>query len=207
MLSGDPRIPLPGRDELAEEQRRVYDDVVSGPRGTVVGPIRAAIHNAVLADRWSKFGETLRYNTVFPPALSELAILMTARRWNSELEWTVHAHAARRGGLSDAVIEAIRTARVPEFESEAEREVYEYVRMIQNDGQVSDEAHAAVTARWGVLGVVELTALTGYYTMVAMTLNAHRVPLPPDEPAALFRDGESHPGSLCALPAAGDATG
>jgi len=26
--------------------------------------------------------------------------------------------------------------------------------------------------------VVELTALVGYYTMVAMTLNAHEIPLP-----------------------------
>jgi 4-carboxymuconolactone decarboxylase len=29
-----------------------------------------------------------------------------------------------------------------------------------------------------VVGVVELTALIGYYTMVAMTLNAHEFPLP-----------------------------
>ena len=28
------------------------------------------------------------------------------------------------------------------------------------------------------LGVVELTALIGYYTMVAMTLNCHDIPLP-----------------------------
>ena len=32
--------------------------------------------------------------------------------------------------------------------------------------------------RWGVVGVVELTALIGYYTMVAMTLNAYEHPLP-----------------------------
>ena len=41
----------------------------------------------------------------------------------------------------------------------------------------------------GVVGVVELTALIGYYTMVAMTLNAHEFPLPagavpPFEPVA-----------------------
>ena len=30
-------------------------------------------------------GEILRYETVLPPILSELAILATARRWNSEL--------------------------------------------------------------------------------------------------------------------------
>ena len=29
-----------------------------------------------------------------------------------------------------------------------------------------------------MVGVVELTAVIGYYTMVSMTLNAHRLPLP-----------------------------
>ena len=32
--------------------------------------------------------------------------------------------------------------------------------------------------RWQAVGVVELTALIGYYTMVAMTLNCHDIPLP-----------------------------
>jgi 4-carboxymuconolactone decarboxylase len=29
-----------------------------------------------------------------------------------------------------------------------------------------------------VVGIVELTAVIGYYTMVAMTLNAHEMPMP-----------------------------
>jgi 4-carboxymuconolactone decarboxylase len=37
-----------------------------------------------------------------------------------------------------------------------------------------------VLDRWKAVGVVELTALIGYYTMVAMTLNAHEIPLPDD---------------------------
>ena len=32
--------------------------------------------------------------------------------------------------------------------------------------------------RFGVVTIVELTALIGYYTMVAMTLNAHEMSLP-----------------------------
>jgi len=31
-------------------------------------------------------------------------------------------------------------------------------------------------------GVVELTALNGYYAMIAMTLNEHRIPLPDGDP-------------------------
>ena len=55
---------------------------------------------------------------------------------------------------------------------------------------VSEATYRRVLDYWGVVGIVELTALVGYYTMVAMTLNAHEFPLPegvepPFEPAAV----------------------
>ena len=78
-----PRIPLPPVEELNPEQRQVYDAVVAGPRGVVRGPMRAALHNAELADKWQQLGELLRYRTSLPPRLSELAILVTARHWTA----------------------------------------------------------------------------------------------------------------------------
>ncbi len=196
------RIPLPGPETMTSAQRKVFDAVVSGRRGTLVGPIRAALHNPELADRWQKLGEILRYDTVFPPILSELAILLTARRWNSELEWVTHARAARQAGMPEATIRAIRDGRVPDLDDPAAREIYDYVCALQNGGQVTDEEHAAIVARWGAIGVVELTALTGYYSMVAITLNAHRIPLPADHDADLYPNNQAPPDSLHVLPLA-----
>ena len=207
MLAGRPRIPLPGPETMTPDQKRVFDSVVSGPRGTLIGPLRAALHNPVLADRWSKFGETLRYNTTFPAQLSELAVLVTARRWNSELEWVIHEKAARAADLPADVIDAIREGREPGFAEEAQREVYDYVSALQNYGQVTDELHEAITRRWGVVGVVELTALTGYYSMVAMTLNAHRIPLPDGASPDLHDDRSPLPTELRPLPLSGEAVG
>ncbi|WP_269584076.1 carboxymuconolactone decarboxylase family protein [Roseibium sp. Sym1] len=183
------RIPLPGPDTWSDAQRAVMEAVRNGPRGEVVGPIRAAIHNADLADRWQRLGAVLRYETVFPPALSELAILVTARRWNSELEWTIHADIARKSGLSEAVVGAIRDGQMPAFDDPAQEEVYRYTCELQSTGQVSDKCYAPIVDRWGPKGVVELTAICGYYVLVAMTLNAHRIPLPPGRSPELFREG------------------
>jgi hypothetical protein len=46
-----------------------------------------------------------------------------------------------------------------------------------------------VLAKLGIAGVVELTALIGYYTMVSMTLNAHEIPLPDGAQALLMPVG------------------
>jgi Carboxymuconolactone decarboxylase family. len=174
------RIPLPRPEDMSLEQRRVYDAIVSGPRGRLVGPLRAAIHNPELAERWQKLGEILRFGTSLPPKLNELAIIVTARRWNSQIEWYIHAEAARQAGLAQAVLDAIRSGDTPEFAEEGEHIVYEFARQLQEHGTVSDPIYDRAVALWGPTGVVELTAVVGYYTLVSMTLNVHHIPMPDD---------------------------
>jgi 4-carboxymuconolactone decarboxylase len=170
---------------MTAEQRRVYDAVVSGPRGVVVGPLRAALHRPELADKWQQFGEILRYRTSLPPRLSELAILVTARHWTSQLEWQQHAPAALKGGLSAAVIDAIRNGLRPAFTAEDEQAIYDFCREMHENKAISDKSYRRAHDLIGTLGVVELTALMGYYTMVAMTLIAHDIPLPEGATPAL----------------------
>ncbi|BDG70703.1 carboxymuconolactone decarboxylase family protein [Roseomonas fluvialis] len=175
-----PRIPLPStRDDLdSDAQREVWDRVVSGPRGRVVGPLRAAIHAPDLARAWSALGESLRFGTSLGKRMSELAIIVTGRRWSAQVEWTVHAQAAADAGLEADIIAAIRDGAPPRFTQPDDALVYDYARLLLRDGTVPATLHAQVTGRFGVKGVVELTALVGYYSMVAMTLNAHEIPLP-----------------------------
>jgi 4-carboxymuconolactone decarboxylase len=163
---------------MTPEQRRVYDAIVAGPRGTLVGPLRAALHQPELADKWQQLGEYLRYRTSLPPQISEIAILVTARRWRSQVEWHMHAMAAENAGVSCAVIEAIRHRRRPPEAGAQALAVHDYAVELTRDGHVRQTTYDAVLRDWGAAGIVELTALIGYYTMVAMTLNAHEVPLP-----------------------------
>lgn len=194
------RIPLVDRDRLTPAQQRVYDDVVAGPRGMVGGPLLAVLHSPDLADRWQRVGEFLRYRTCLGPRLSELAVLVTARRWNAQLEWYFHAHAARKAGLAEEVIVAIRDAVPPRFTSADERAVYEFARQLQGVGRVDDASYREALDRLGTVGIVELTALLGYYTMVSMTLIAHEIPLPDGQTPELQPIGDGT--ALIALPAA-----
>lgn len=194
------RIPLPTVESMNAEQRAVYDNIVSGPRGRLVGPLRAVLHNPELAERWQRLGEILRFGTILPPKLNELAILVTARRWNSQIEWFIHAQAAEKAGLSSSVIEAMKEGRVPEFQDEAQAVVYEYGRQLQAHGTVDEQTYARAVALWGAVGVVELTAVIGYYTMVSMTLNVHEIPMPDGETGPLTAPVKNDRPALSDLP-------
>ena len=172
------RLPLPGVESLTADQRRVYDAIESGPRGTVPALFMAFLHNAELADRVQALGALLRYDTSLEPRLSELAILAVARHWSCQYEWHWHAAEATKAGLPDAVIEAIKHRRPPPLTAEDEVTVYDYSCELQANRAVSDETYDKALALLGPAGVVELTALNGYYAMIAMTLNEHRIPLP-----------------------------
>jgi 4-carboxymuconolactone decarboxylase len=174
------RIALVSADNLTPDQRVVYERVVSGPRTAIVGPLRAALHSPELAERWQQLGALLRYGTSLPPRIKELVILATARRWNTPLEWHVHETAARAAGLTEQAIEAIRQAQPPVLDDADEATAYEFVRELQDTGRVSSSVYDSAHRRFGTVGVVELTALIGYYTMVAMTLNAHEIRMPDD---------------------------
>jgi 4-carboxymuconolactone decarboxylase len=173
-----PRITLPSPESMAPDQRRVYDRIVSGPRGRIQGPLRAALHNAELADRWQALGELLRYRTTLTPRQSELAILVTGRACNSPFEWYAHRLEAEKVGIEPQVIEAILAQVRPQGLSEDDAAIVSYATELNRFKSVSDTTYADALARFGERRLVELTALVGYYTMVAMTLNAHEIPLP-----------------------------
>lgn len=180
-----PRIPLITPETLTEAQRPVYDKIVSGPRGKIQGPLRAALHNPELADRWQALGELLRYRTTLSPRLSELAILVTAVARQSPFEWYAHRIEGEKVGLESAILDALLAGREPPGMSADDALVYQFARELNELHSVRDATYACALERFGAKTLVELTALVGYYTMVALTLNAHEIPLPPGVEAVI----------------------
>lgn len=177
------RIDMADPTLFTPAQREVYEKIVSGKRGKVVGPLRVALHSPELADRWQAFGEFVRFHTELPSPLTELAIITTGRFWNSQVEWVIHSRLAMEAGIDEEIIEAIRQAEAPQFEDEVEALVYDFTREILERGQVGNELYNSLHSIIGTAPLVELTAVIGYYSMVAMTLNVHQVPVPDHENA------------------------
>ena len=94
-------------------------------------------------------------------------------------------------------------AAPPRFDDIKDGAVYEYARQLLQRGVVKEAAYQEVLALFGEAGTVELTAIIGYYSMVAMTLNAHHIPLPDiDTPLPLHPVGGNEDGVLTELPQA-----
>ena len=172
------RLPALDPDRLTPDQKRVHDEIAGGPRGSVRGPFLALLRSAPLADCVQRLGAYVRYDCSVPPKLRELAILMTAHHWKAQYEWFAHAPMAREAGLSEAVIEAIRTGTRPAFADPAEADIHDFCTELYTTKRVSDATYARVESRLGETGVVELCGLLGHYNLIAITLNVAEVAVP-----------------------------
>lgn len=168
-------------EEMTPAQRRVADAAASGKRGHLPAPLRAWLHSPELGDRAQRLGEFVRYDTTLSPALSELAILVTARFWTAQFEWYAHKREALKAGIDPAVIAAIANRQVPVLADAKAQAVYDYAMTIYEYHRVPEPLHAAALVALGETGLVELVGLLGYYTMVGMTLNAFEIGLPEGE--------------------------
>lgn len=177
-----PRFTPLEQHALTEAQQRVVEDVRSGRRGTVPANVVAWLPSPELARRAAHLGEFVRYETSLPARLTELAILVVARRWSCVYEWAVHAVEAAKAGIPDATITAIANGQRPELTSD-DAVVFEASYELANTGRWSDTTHASVIATLGEAGLTDLVGVVGYYTFVALTLNARDVPAPPGYPA------------------------
>lgn len=173
------RIQQLDRADLSDKQAVIHDEILSS-RGNLAGPFASWLHSPQFADRAQKLGQFVRYQTSIHPRLSELAILVTARFWDCQLEWSLHEGIARDAELSPAVIDALRMTQYPEFERADEQIVYDFTSELLYNRFVQDRTYGVAVDELGEVGVVELIGLIGYYGMVAMTLNGFHVPMPDD---------------------------
>jgi 4-carboxymuconolactone decarboxylase len=164
--------------DMTEAQKKAREGIVSGPRAGMRGPFNALLRSPDLADRVQRVGEYVRFRSSLPAALSELAILVTARYWTAQFEWYAHAILAQKAGLDPKVAADIAENRRPSGMSPDEEIVYDFCHALHHDKGVGDAVFARTRERFGEQGVIDLIGACGYYTMVSMVLNVDRHPLP-----------------------------
>jgi len=143
----------------------------------VNGPFNVLLRSPEIGDLGQEFGGAARFKSSLPQRLYELAILVTARHWTAQYEWQAHHRSALQAGLSAAICDAIATGRRPASMQKDEEAVYNFVSELLNTKQVSDATFAQAKNAFGEKGVVDIIAVTGWYSIVSMMLNVDQYPV------------------------------
>ena len=176
-LRGDRFKPLTW-DDLTPDQKVMVNDLLAGSRGSLSGPFNVTLRSPEMGNLSQKLGEYLRFRTSVPPRLNEMAILMTAKWWAAQYEWSAHRTLALNAGLDASVADDIQAGRRPARMRADEATVYDFCMELRDRKRVSDATYKAAVSLLGERGVVDLIGLMGYYDLVSMALNVDRYPLP-----------------------------
>jgi 4-carboxymuconolactone decarboxylase len=178
VASAQERLPMIPADKLSDAQKKAVAEMQGGSFG-VGGPFLALLREPKLAEQAVAMATYFRNESVLGTKLTELVILLAARDWTQQFEWTAHYERALKAGLKQETVNAIAQGRRPAGMLEDEEIVYDFWSELEHNKSVSDATYDRALKKFGEPGVVSITALNGYYAMLAMVLNVARTPVLP----------------------------
>ena len=182
------RMPPVPADKMTDAQKKAVADYkmirgtdLTGPPWTVILRVPSQVVPALQI--------RLHYlnDSALDQRLTEFAILIAARRWTNNFEWNAHSAAATRAGLKPEIIAAVAEGRRPQRLADDEEILYDLSTELQDNQSISDATYARALAKFGEPGIVEMASIQGYYTYLAMMMNAARVTVAPNTKPALER--------------------
>jgi len=183
------RFPQLTMEQLNEQQRPLAEQILKVSSVGLGGPYNPLLRSPVLGQRVFDLFDYLRWKTSVPLRLNEFAILITGRLWRSQVEWYAHAPLAIKAGLSPEIVADLKANRRPANMKPDEAVVYDFAMELSTKHQVSDETFDRAKRLLGEQQVVDLTAVTGAYVMVAMLLAMAEENVPPGKEPP-FKEGE-----------------
>ena len=174
------RLPTIPPAQYTAEQKQAAADFEAARKVPVFGPFEPLMHSPEVMSQARAMGDYLRYKSAIGNTLSELLILVTAREWTQDYEWYVHYPIALQAGIRKEIADAIADGRRPVAMNADEEIVYDFASELLKNKQISDGTFERAKARFGSKGVVDMTGIIGYYTFLAMQLNAAQYQMPKD---------------------------
>ena len=162
--------PITSKDQVAAKDHATVDAIVKS-RGALQGPFTMFLHCPELAGRLAHLGAFVRFEGALDMRVRVLAAMTVARELDAVYVWGAQAGGARRQGVPEATIAAIRekhSRRIPPEDAQ----IVDFTRELVRTHRVDDATVKALQARFGNDGFIELTGAIGYYSMLAMTVNA-----------------------------------
>src|SRR5919198_5881968 len=162
--------PITRKEQLPARDHAIVDAIVQS-RGAVQGPFTMFLHSPELAGRLAHLGAFVRFEGSLDMKVRVLAAMTVARELEAIYVWGAQTGGARRLGVPESTITAIRENHTRGIPPE-DAQIVEFTQQLLQKHRVDDATFKALQARFGNEGLLELTGAIGYYSMLAMTVNA-----------------------------------
>lgn len=167
-----PRIDLiTDKSQIPPERHAEFDEIV-GVLGRVGGPFGILMHSPGLAEMVCKTGAQVRLKSTLTMVERELALLSVCREKDAAYEWSGHVETARKAGMREQAIDAMRSAGDVSGLASDERDIITYTRQLLRTNRVEQGLFDTLVQRHSVRWLVELTATIGQYQYIAAINNA-----------------------------------
>ncbi len=181
MESGS-RLPLPKRDDLDPAGQKIYDALNSPSGGSLVGlrgPGGILLHSPKLSELNNGLNRYLRSeDSGLGGHVRELAILTTAREFNSQFEWAAHEGEGLKNGVPAKTIDVIKHRKSLRGVVEADAVVIQLGREMFRAKKVSSATYARALKQFGPRNLINLVGLMGNYAGTAVLLATFDMQLP-----------------------------
>ena len=172
------RFPVLKMEQLNDQQKPLADQVLKVSSIGISGPYNMMMRSPVMGQRMFDMLDYLRFNTSVPKRLNEFAILIEARLWTSQLEWTAHYPLALKAGLPQSVADDLKVGKRPDSMKPDEAAVYDLCMELAKDHFVSDATFKKAREVLSDQQIVDVITVSGIYITLAMLSNTNEDPTP-----------------------------
>ena len=162
--------PITSKSQVAAKDHATVDAIVKS-RGALQGPFTMFLHCPELAERVAHLGAFVRFEGSLDMRVRVLAAMVVAREFDALYVWGAQTGGARKLGVPETTITAIREKHARGLPPE-DAQIVEFTQQLIRKHRVDDATLKALQQRFGNDGLIQLTGAVGYYSMLAMTVNA-----------------------------------
>src|SRR5712675_1573756 len=159
--------PITSKDQVPVKDHAIVDTIAQS-RGAIQGPFTMFLHCPELAGRVAHLGAFVRFEGSLDMRVRVLAAMTAAREFEAVYVWGAQTGGARRLGVPESTITAIRDKHTRGIPPE-DAQIVEFTRQLLQKHRVDDATVNSLRTRFGNDGFVQLTGAIGYYSMLAMT--------------------------------------
>jgi 4-carboxymuconolactone decarboxylase len=165
------RLPsITSKDQIPAKDHAIFDSIVAS-RGAVHGPFSIFLHSPEIAGRVAHLGAYVRFEGSLDMRVRALAAMTVGREYEVLYIWGAQTGAARRLGVPESTIAAIRENHSRGIPAE-DAQIVDFTRQLLRKHRIDDATADAMRARFGDDEFIQLTGAIGYYALLAMTMNA-----------------------------------